>query len=185
MAILDRLWLTGSYRLVRFITLSALGVALLTVSAKIQIPFYPVPMTLQTFAILFICVAGGFHLGVSTVTAYLAAGAMGLPVFAVPGAAGIIYMAGPTGGFLLGFWVAAVIMGVGVKFGYDRRVLSCFILMSMATVAIFVCGYLWLSVSIGLQNAWIYGVMPFVLGDLLKICLAVLTIRIIRHKVRE
>lgn len=183
MAILDRLWMSGSFTLVRFVALSAMGVLLLTISAKLQVPFYPVPVTMQTFAILVICVAGGLHLGGSTILAYLAVGAMGLPVFA--GGSGIAYMFGPTGGFLLGFWVAAVILGIGVKIGYDRRTLPCFALMISAVAVIFICGYLWLSSVIGFSKAWQFGVAPFILGDLLKAILAVLTIRIIRQKVTE
>ncbi len=181
MAILDRLWLSKSYTLMRFVTLSAISVVLLTLSAKVSVPFYPVPMTMQTFAVLVICVAGGFHLGLASVLSYLAIGAIGFPVFAAGG--GIAYLFGPTGGFLIGFWVAAVILGAGVKFGYDRKTLSCFALMALALVTIFTCGYLWLSSFVGLQQAWTLAVVPFILGDILKMILAVLTIRIIRQKV--
>ncbi len=183
MAILDRLWLSSSYSLLRFLTLSALGVGLLTLSAKIQVPFYPVPATMQTLVVLFICVAGGLHLGASTILAYLTVGAIGYPVFAYGG--GVAYLFGPTGGFLIGFWVAAVILGVGVKFGYDRKILSCVALMFVGLIVIFGIGYLWLSFFVGYEKAWILAVKPFIVGDILKTFLAALTIRIIRQRVTK
>lgn len=178
-AIVDRLWLSRPASLVRFMALVALGVVLLTASAKISVPFIPVPMTMQTFAILVICTMYGLHLGVSTMISYLALGAIGFPVFAFGG--GIAYMVGPTGGFLFGFLVAALVLGIGVRLGFDRRNLSCLILMGAAVLCIFACGYLWLSTLIGYQKAWAAGVLPFLLGDAFKILLAVLSIRILRY----
>src|SRR5438105_6246866 len=103
--------------------LVATGVLLLTLSAKIQIPLWPVPMTMQTYVILVIAMAYGTRLGVATVMAYLIAGAIGLPVFAgtPEKGAGVPYMLGPTGGYLLGFLVSSFLMGELARRGWDGR----------------------------------------------------------------
>ena len=177
-AILDRLWISRSYSVARFVTLVTCGVILLTLSAKISVPFFPVPMTLQTFAILMICASGGLHLGISTIATYLVLGAMGVPVFA--SGAGIAYILGPTGGYLLGFLVAAFLIGVGVRHGYDKKLLPCLAIMAAAVGTIYLCGWLWLGNIIGYEKAWIVGILPFIAGDVLKTFLAVMSIRIIR-----
>ena len=103
----------------RAIVLMAVGTALLTVSAKVQVPLPYVPMTLQTLVVLLIGASYGWRLGGATVAAYLIEGAMGLPVFAGP-TAGIGYLMGPTGGFLFGFLAAAIVMGFMAERGWDR-----------------------------------------------------------------
>jgi biotin transport system substrate-specific component len=106
----DALWspAAGSTT-VRAIVLAVIGSILLTISAKIQVPFWPVPMTIQTFVVLVLGVAYGWRLAGATVLLYLAQGALGLPVFAAGG--GLAYMAGPTGGYLVGFLLAALVVG--------------------------------------------------------------------------
>jgi biotin transport system substrate-specific component len=150
------------------------GSALLTVSAKMQVPFYPVPMTMQTFAVLVIGMAFGWKLGGLTVLAYLLEGAFGLPVFAgtpVKGI-GLAYMAGPTGGYLVGFLMSAMTVGYLAERGFDRSVLTTLIAMVIGTALIFLCGYVWLSSLIGLEKAFQFGVLPFVWGGVFKIALA-------------
>jgi len=158
------------------------GTALLVISAKISVPFYPVPMTLQTLAVMAIAAAYGLRLGTMTVVAYLAEGLVGLPVFTAtpPAAAGPLYFLGPTGGFLVGFIALALIVGYAADRGWDRSFARLFGAMIAADVVVFILGFAWLALfaqagshtGIGFAGAWTYGVMPFLLGDLLKIALA-------------
>ena len=99
-----------------------LGVVILTLASKVQVPFWPVPMTLQTLAVLLIGATAGMRLGVATLLAWLGLGALGAPVFAT--GAGIAYMAGPTGGYLAGFLLAAIIVGYLADKGHGRTILS-------------------------------------------------------------
>ena len=182
-AILDKLWVERPYQLARASAVVLLGVGLLTLSAKISVPFYPVPMTLQTLAILVLCAVSGLRLGVATIGTYLAVGAAGLPVFAgTPQLGiGIAYMVGPTGGYLVGFIAAALLLGYGVKYGLDRKNFACLIMMSAAIALIYLCGYIWLGALIGYKTAFTAGVAPFIIGDMLKVVLATLSLRILRH----
>ena len=158
----------------RMAILAIAGTVLLTVSAKIQVPFYPVPMTMQTFAVLVIGMAYGWKLGGATLLLYLAEGAAGLPVFAGTPEKGIglAYMAGPTGGYLAGFVLAAGIAGRLGEKGWDRSIPMTLAAMVIGTVIIFVPGYVWLAVLIGSEKAWAFGVLPFLLGEVFKIALA-------------
>ena len=112
----------------RHIILATIGVALLTLSAKIKIPFYPVPVTMQTFVVLALGIAYGSKLGASTVLLYLAVGVIGLPVFAgtPEKGMGLVYMMGPTGGYLLGFVIAAATTGYLAEKGWDRKLTLTF-----------------------------------------------------------
>ena len=158
----------------RAAALAVVGSLLLTASAKIQVPFWPVPMTMQTFAVLVIGMAYGPRLGAATVAFYLAQGALGLPVFAGTPEKGIglVYMAGPTGGYLVGFLVAAGVMGWLARRGWDRRLMSGVAAMVLGTAIIFIFGYAWLAALIGPAAAWKAGVLPFLPGAALKIALA-------------
>lgn len=176
------LWPSASSRVMRNIALVVLGCALLWVSAKVKVPFWPVPMTLQTFAVMGLAAAYGSRLGVATVVAYLAAGAAGLPVFTntPPAIAGPAYLLGPTGGFLLGFVVAALIVGYAADRNWDRSAPKLLAAMLAADVAVFGLGLAWLGVAVpslgyswGLLEA---GLFPFILGDLLKILIAALAV---------
>lgn len=163
---------TGTARLTRSALLLVGGVALLTLSAKIQVPFWPVPLSMQTFAVLLIGLAYGRGLGAATVGTYLAAGAAGLPIFVGP-VAGPGYFMGPTGGYLLGFLAAALLMGEAAARGFDRRVSTTVASLVVGNLAIYACGVAWLGFVIGSHTqAVTVGVVPFLTGDVLKIALA-------------
>ena len=168
----DALWPTtaagASSRLPRALVLALFGTALLTLSAKVQVPFYPVPMTLQTGVVALIGIAYGLRLGVATVLLYLAEGAVGLPVFAGTPEKGIglTYMAGPTGGYLVGFVLAAAIAGYAAERARSRWTLALGVAAAMA--AVFVPGLGWLAALIGLDAALKAGFYPFVLGEVVK-----------------
>lgn len=156
-------------RLLRALILVVAGSALLALSAHIAVPFYPVPMTLQTGVVLLIGLAYGWKLGLATVLVYLAEGAVGLPVFT--SGAGLAYMAGPTGGYLVGFAAAAAIAG----YAFERapNAIGLAIGVVAAEVAIFVLGVGWLSTLIGFDAAIANGLVPFIYGDILKTLAAV------------
>ena len=155
---------------VRAIVLAVIGSILLTLSAKIQVPFWPVPMTMQTFVVLVLGVAYGWRLAGATVLLYLAQGALGLPVFAAGG--GPAYMAGPTGGYLVGFLLAAVAVGWLAERGWARSSTSTLAAMLIGTAIIFACGIGWLSTLIGLPQAINAELKPFLLSEAVKIALA-------------
>jgi biotin transport system substrate-specific component len=172
--IVDVLWpASGAPRMLRAVLLALLGSALLTVSAKVQVPFYPVPMTLQTLVVLLLGLALGWRLAFATVLLYLAEGAIGLPVFAgTPGKGiGLAYMMGPTGGYLMGFAFAAAVTGWIA--GHQRDLLALVGAVTAGTATIWVLGLLWLATLVGFQQAIALGLMPFLLGDVVKAALAV------------
>jgi biotin transport system substrate-specific component len=173
LSFVDALWpASGVMGVGRAVLLAVLGSALLTLSAKVQVPFYPVPMTLQTLVVLLIGIAFGFRLGVATVLLYLAQGAAGLPVFAGTPEKGIglAYMLGPTGGYLAGFVLAAAIAGWIAERKRDPGSLALAVIAG--SLAIYVPGVLWLAGLVGLDKAFELGVMPFLWGDSLKAALA-------------
>lgn len=155
----------------RAVLLVALGSLLLTISAKVQVPLWPVPMTLQTLVVLLIGASYGWRLGAATVAAYLVEGLCGLPVFA-GAAAGPVYLAGPTGGFLVGFLPAAALVGWLAERGWDREPWRVLAVMALGHVAIFAVGLAWLSLGVGPMRAWALGAAPFVLATALKTALA-------------
>ena len=164
-----------SAKVLRAVVLAFVGTMLIAISAKIQIPFYPVPMTMQTFVILCIGMAYGWRLGGATVLLYLAEGASGLPVFAGTPAKGIgiTYMMGPTGGYLLGFLAAAVIVGWLAEKGWDRNIVRTIAAMVLGTAIIFAPGLLWLGTVIGWEKPVLaLGLTPFLWGAVFKISLA-------------
>jgi biotin transport system substrate-specific component len=172
--LIARLWPSrGDARLsaLRAAVLMVLGTALLTVSAKIQVPFPYVPMTMQTLVVLVIGAAYGSRLGAATVALYLAEGALGLPVFAGP-VAGPLYMAGPTGGFLIGFVAAAALTGSMAERGWNGSALRILATMAVGHAVIFAFGLAWLSTLMPVAKAWAAGVAPFALATLLKTGLA-------------
>ncbi|MGO4387137.1 biotin transporter BioY [Microvirga sp. 2YAF29] len=156
----------------RAIALMAIGVVLLTLSAKVQVPLPYVPMTLQTLAVLVIGASYGWRLGGATIAAYLLQGAMGLPVFAGP-VAGIGYLMGPTGGFLFGFLAAAVAVGFMAERGWDRSLLRVIVMMTVGHALIFVAGLSQLSLVMPFAKAWTVGAAPFIAATLVKTGLAV------------
>ena len=169
-------WPAAQSSAVRTLLLVVAGTALLTLSAKVNIPFYPVPMTMQTFAVLVVGMAFGPSLAIATVGLYLLQGALGLPVFSGTPARGIgwAYMMGPTGGYLLGFLVASGIVGVLAQRGFDRSFGMTLAAMTVGTFVIFIFGFAWLAGLIGMEKAWTFGVEPFLLAAAFKILLAAL-----------
>jgi biotin transport system substrate-specific component len=160
------------------IALVVAGSLLLTLSAKIQIPFWPVPMTMQPYVVLVLGMALGPRLGAAAVALYLLQGALGLPVFAGTPEKGIglAYMAGPTGGYLAGFVVAAAATGLMAGRGLDRHPLGALLTATVGMVLIYACGLAWLSSLVGWDKAVTFGALPFMLGDALKILLAMVTL---------
>lgn len=166
-----RLWpVEAGNATTRAIVLIVAGSLLLTLSAKVQVPFWPVPMTMQTFVVLMIGATYGATLGAATVLVYLVQGALGLPVFAKGG--GLAYMTGPTGGYLLGFLLAAWLVGKLAERGLDRRVLTALPMFLLGDVLILALGVSWLATLIGFEKAWAAGVLPFLPAEALKIALA-------------
>ena len=150
------------------------GSLLLAIAAKVQVPFWPVPMTLQTLAVLVIGAVFGARLAGATVLAYLAEGALGLPVFA--SGAGLAYLAGPTGGYLVGFLLAAMFLGWCSDRCLLRRLPVALGLFFVAQVLIFAPGVGWLAAFIGLPEAVMAGAVPFLAGEALKLVLAALLV---------
>lgn len=144
-----------------------LGSLLLTLSAKVQVPFWPVPMTMQTMAVLVIGMAYGSRLAAATVLLYLAQGVAGLPVFAGAGA-GPAYMMGPTAGYLVGFVASAAFTGWLAERGWDRSPLKALAAMFLGHALVFVFGVSWLTVLFGFDKAFAVGVAPFWAATLLK-----------------
>lgn len=167
--------------LLRQIGLALIGSLVMIAAAKIKVPFWPVPMTLQTLAVFGIGAAFGARLGAATILLYIAYGVAGLPVFTntPPVAAGPLYLVGPTGGFLLGFVVAAAIAGWSAMRGASwLRLVGGLVLAELAMMAL---GFGWLALGaqmangasgIGFAKAFQFGVQPFLLGDALKLALA-------------
>jgi biotin transport system substrate-specific component len=160
-----------SSRIARAAALAVGGALVLTLSAKIQVPFIPVPMTLQTLVVLVLGAAFGARLAAATVALYLLEGLLGLPVFA-GAVAGPAYMAGPTGGFLLGFLIAAALIGFLAERGWDRSWGRLVAAMTLGHVAIFALGFGWLAVLIGPEKGFALGVAPFALATIVKTLLA-------------
>ncbi|TCQ99169.1 biotin transporter BioY [Neorhizobium sp. JUb45] len=144
------------------------GAALMTLAAKVQIPFWPVPMTLHTMAVMAFAVVFGPRIAISIFLTYLAAGAAGLPVFSGSPERGIglAYMVGPTGGYLLGYLVASWLVG---KFASGKGSLGRLGAMLAGMLPIYGFGAAWLAVYVPLDRVFAAGVMPFLLGDLVKI----------------
>jgi biotin transport system substrate-specific component len=162
----------------RDIALALAGSLLLTLSAKLQIPFWPVPMTMQTFVVLVIGMAFGWRLGAATVALYLVEGALGLPVFAGTPERGIglAYMAGPTGGYLAGFLAAAVLCGRLAERGWDRDPWRTALAMTAGHLLILFLGWAWLATLVGPQKAYLTGVAPFYAATVAKTLLAVVAL---------
>jgi len=157
--------------LLRGAALALLGTLVLVVSAKVQVPFYPVPMTLQTLAVLTLGALFGARLAAATVALYLGEGLIGLPVFAGAGA-GPLYLVGPTGGYLVGFLLAAALVGWLAERGWTRGWLLALAAMTLGHVVIFVVGFAWLALALGAAKAWAVGVAPFAAATLAKTLLA-------------
>ncbi len=160
-----------------------IGSIILTISAKIKIPFYPVPMTMQTFVVLFLGISFGYKVALATISFYLLEGIIGLPVFSnsPEKGVGLIYFTGPTMGYLIGF-LSACFLASFVK--HDDNYVVIFIKLILSVSSIYILGVLWLGTLIG-WNKPIFdlGVAPFLLAEFFKICLlTILTKKIIKFR---
>ena len=167
-------------KLLKYVFLALIGSIILAVSSKIKIPFYPVPMTMQTLIVLVIGIGFGWKLGLATVSLYLFEGIIGLPVFSGSPEKGIglIYFTGPTMGYLLGFLVAVYVSG---KFIYDNNLILNFLKLTLATSFIYILGMFWLGSLIGWDKPiFQLGAKPFLLAELFKILIATLAINQIK-----
>lgn len=157
--------------IVGYVAKIAVAVGLITLSAKVAIPFWPVPMTMQVAAIFLIAGLGGLRFGGASVASYLALGAAGLPVFAGAPEKGIglAYMTGPTGGYLTGFLLAAGLVGWAAdRFGQRAVLIS----MPVGLAVVYGFGVAWLAQFVPADKVLAFGVTPFLVGDICKIALA-------------
>ena len=169
--------LIGSDAMIWKIALVLGGSALIGVAAQISVPMFPVPMTLQTLAVLMVGLTFGARLGAVTLLAYLAEGAMGLPVFA-NGGFGAATLMGPTGGYLFGFVAAAWLTGWLAERGWDRSVWLTGLAMALGNLVLYVPGLIQLQAVTGAEFAkvWAWGAGPFLLGDAVKLAVAALAL---------
>ena len=180
-SLISVLWPAGNNALFRNVVLVLLGTLLLALSARMQVPYFAVPMTMQTFVVLVLGAVYGWRLAGATVAAYLLQGAMGLPVFA--SGAGLAYMMDPTGGYLAGFLFAAMAVGALAERGFDRKVTSALTMFFVGEVVIFGFGLVYLASLIGLQKAIMAGLYPFIPGEALKLGLAVALVPLVWRKI--
>ena len=158
-------------KIAKIILVAVLGTLLLTISAKIKIPFYPVPMTMQTFMVLFLGITLGPKIGLLTISLYLFEGIFGLPVFAGTPEKGIglIYFTGPTMGYLIGFLVAVYFAG---SFKYDKGTINTFLKLIFSISFVYILGMIWLGTLIGWDKPiFKLGAQPFLLAELFKMLL--------------
>lgn len=157
------------------VALVAIGVAVIALAAQVRVPlpFTPVPLSGQTFAVLLVGAAVGARLALATTAIYLLLGTIGLPIF-TGGGSGAEHLTGATGGYLIGFAAAAWVTGRLAELRHDRRLVPAFVGMALASFVIYVFGAGWLMISLGydLPTAAARGVAPFVIGDALKAILA-------------
>ena len=172
----------------RYALLALAGSVLITICTQISLPLFPVPMTLQTFAVFLIGLTYGWRLGGITVSLYLLEGAIGLPVFS-GGKGGMIVFMGPTAGYLVGFLLAATACGWFAERGFDRSYFRLFLSLIVGNILIYTPGLFWLGTLIGWDKPVLeYGLYPFIGGDLLKIAMAVLllpTVWKIVHRLKQ
>jgi biotin transport system substrate-specific component len=173
--------------LVRNALLALAGSLLLTLSAKLQIPFWPIPMTMQTYVVLVLAMAYGWRLGGATMLLYLAEGALGLPVFAGTPEKGIglAYMMGPTGGYLAGFVLATLVTGKLAEHGWDRDWLRTGATMLLGHAVVFAAGVACLATLVGYQNALALGFTPFIAATLAKTALGLVTMPLAWRLIRR
>ncbi len=182
------IWPDKSNQWLRFLAFAVAGSIALTISAKVSIPAVPVPFTLQTLVVLLLGFAYGPALAGATVGLYLLQGAFGLPVFqgTPEKGLGMLYMMGPTGGYLLGFFIAAVVCGKLAQKGWDRRFSTMALGMVVGNAIIYAFGLAWLGSLIGWDKPVLqYGLIPFLAGDLIKIAIAVVLVPIIWKRVNR
>lgn len=170
----------GNALMLKRVALVVLGIAALAIAAKIRVPFWPVPITMQTFVVLTVGAAYGMRLGVVTLLGYLLVGALGFDIFASSSSenSGLAYMMGGTGGYLVGFVLAAGVLGWLARKGWDRGVAKTAGAMLIGNAIIYVPGLLWLGHLYAGSKGWAtvldWGLWPFLAGDALKLALAAL-----------
>jgi len=179
--LIGTLWPSSDHSnsLIRNLVLALVGTLFLTLAAKIQVPLWPVPMTFGTLAVLMVGMAYGWRLAGATLMLYMAQGAIGLPVFAGTPEKGIglAYMMGGTGGYLLGYVLAAMAVGWLAEKGWDRTILGTALAMLIGNAIIYVPGVLWLGALLGWDKPILeWGFTPFILGDVIKLGLAMFLI---------
>ena len=171
---MDRVKILNNNKVLKIVSILILGSLLLTISAKIKIPFYPVPMTMQTFVVIFLGLAFGSKLATATVGLYLIEGLIGLPVFSnsPEKGVGLVYFTGPTMGYLIGFLFTAYFAGY---LNFKTNFLIIFSKLVFVVSFIYIFGLIWLGILIGFEKPIIeLGVKPFLLAELFKICLLTL-----------
>ena len=170
-------------KILKIFSLIFLGTMALTISAKLKIPFYPVPMTMQTFVVLFLGLAFGYKIGLATVGVYLLEGIIGMPVFSnsPEKGVGLVYFTGPTMGYLIGFLFAVFFAGY---LNLKKNIFIVFSKLIISVSTIYLFGALWLGTLIGWDKPILeLGVTPFLLAELFKICLlTVLAKKIIKFR---
>ena len=175
-------------KILKIFILIFIGTMALTISAKLKIPFYPVPMTMQTFVVLFLGIAFGYKIGLATVSIYLLEGIIGLPVFSnsPEKGVGLIYFTGPTMGYLIGFLSSVFLIGYLRLDDWTKKSDENYklfliniikLLLSVSTIYLF--GLLWLSYLIGLDKAILFGLKPFWIAELFKISILAFLIPLI------
>jgi biotin transport system substrate-specific component len=170
--LVDRLWAqTSANARLRFVALVFLGTVLLTLSAHVQVPFWPVKMSMQSFMVLALAASYGSRLGTATVVAYLIEGAIGLPVFQTGG--GLASFSGPTAGYLAGFVLTTLVVGSLSERGAMRSALAASGVFLLGDAIIMLLGAAWLSTLIGFEKALSAGFLIFLPAEALKISLAV------------
>ena len=172
-----------SQKVLKSILVVLVGSIILTISAKIKIPFYPVPMTMQTFVVLFLGISFGYKIGIATVGLYLIEGIFGLPVFSnsPEKGVGIVYFTGPTMGYLIGFLLATLLAGY---LDLKTNIVSIFLKLILSVSVIYILGLIWLGILIGWDKPiFQLGAAPFLLAELFKILiLTLLTKKIITFR---
>ena len=161
-------------KVLKYILVIFFGSILLVISSKIKIPFYPVPMTMQTFVVLFLGMSFGYKVGLATVSLYLFEGIIGFPVFSnsPEKGVGLVYFTGPTMGYLIGFLFATFLAGY---FNFNKNILNNFVKLLLSVSTIYILGIFWLGNLIGWDKPIIQlGATPFLLAELFKISILAL-----------
>ena len=174
-------------KVTKYVFLALLGTVLLAISSKVKIPFYPVPMTMQTLVVLLIGVMFGWKLGIATISLYLFEGIIGLPVFAgtPEKGVGLIYFTGPTMGYLLGFIPAVFFSGfltTRFKYNFIYRLILNFAIFTFSISFIYIFGLIWLLNFVPLEKVWALGALPFLPAEILKISIVTVFVTILNKE---
>ena len=180
---MENIKVLSNQKIIKYLLTIFLGSLLLTISAKIKIPFYPVPMTMQTFVVVLMGVTFGWKIGVATISLYLLEGIIGFPVFAgtPEKGLGLAYFMGPTMGYLIGFLFAAFLAGY---LNLKKNIFLIFLKLILSVSIIYILGILWLGYLIGWDKPLLeLGLMPFLLAELFKISLlTIITKKLIKFR---